>query len=158
MFDPPVSVPMRSFCASLAAAGVLVLLAAATPSLTGCDSGQTFFCESDDEYAFTDTTPDGAALGATVGPTSCVIVDYEGRRFDDQEVFDSGTGVALAADGVVDGFRRGLVGRRVGESFRIVVPPDLGYGPRERPGIPACTTLEFDVTVRDTAPRSACGL
>lgn len=161
---------MRLLAAPLVSAGLLALFAlAAAPTLTGCDSGSTFFCESDDEYAFEDTTPDSVAtFGATIGPGDCVITRYEGRLASDGTVFDRSreSGVALYVPGLVQGFQRGLLqgsggdqgrARRVGESFRVTIPPNLGYGARPQGSIPSCSTLEFDVTVLDTAPLSACG-
>lgn len=44
---------------------------------------------------------------------------------------------------LVEGLHRGLVGMRVGELRRVVVPKDLGYRGRKVPGVPPDATLEF---------------
>ena len=149
---------MRAPLGLLAPAALLLALSA--PGLVGCDSGgNRFTCESDDVFAVEDTTPDSVTtFGAEVGPAECVVVRYEGRLASDGSVFDASPegGTAFDVRGLIRGFQQGLVGRRVGESFRVTIPPSQGYGAGERPGIPSCSTLEFDVTVLDTAPPAAC--
>jgi hypothetical protein len=150
---------MRALLGLLAPAAVLAAVALAGPALTGCDSGSSFVCDSDDVYAFEDTTPvDAEVSDVTVGAGECVVVRYEGRLAEDGTVFDASPegGRALPVSGLIRGFQQGLVGRRVGESFRITVPPELGYGTTGTQTIPSCSTLEFDVTVLDTAPPAAC--
>lgn len=47
----------------------------------------------------------------------------------------------------IKGMDVGIVGMREGGERHIVVPPELGYGDQSLPGIPANSTLYFDVTV-----------
>lgn len=44
---------------------------------------------------------------------------------------------------LVEGLHRGLVGMKVGELRKIVVPKDLGYRGRKVPGVPPEAVLEF---------------
>lgn len=53
---------------------------------------------------------------------------------------------------LVEGLHRGLVGMRVGELRRIVVPKDLGYRGRKVPGVPPEATLEFLVELFAISP------
>ena len=108
----------------------LLLLLALT--VAACDS-------SEDDVARADST---------------VTVAYEGRLADGT-VFDRRSSASFSLQGVVPGFRDGIVGMRVGESRTFDVPPELGYGstPRyDREGnlvIPPNSTLTFDVTLLD---------
>lgn len=156
---------MRALFSLLLPAGLLALAALSAPALTGCDSGNRFVCESTDAFAVEDTTPDSVStFGATVEPGACVVVRYEGRLADGGDVFDASpaSGRALPVSGLIPGFQRAIVGRRVGQSFTTTIPPTLGYGAQARPAgpsgveIPSCSTLEFDVTILDTAAPAAC--
>ena len=48
---------------------------------------------------------------------------------------------------VVQGWTYGLDGLNVGSRVVLQIPPDLGYGAQEQPGIPANSTLYFVVDI-----------
>lgn len=152
---------MRSLFGTLTLLGVLALLAApAVPLLAGCDS-TPFVCNSGVEFEAVDTTPAGTPLGTTIQPDNCVIVAYEGRRKADGVIFQPRDTSKAFVGSFIRGFQAGIVGRRTGQSVRITIPPELGYGARDQSnasgtGIPPCTTLEFDVTILDTAAPLSC--
>ena len=154
---------MRLFFPSVATAGLVLALAfPLAPALSGCDSGDPVSCDTSGELVVVDTTPDDAEVGsARVTASDCVSLDYEGR-LPGGAAFDRGESTELFIAGTVRGFQEAVIGRRVGESVRVTIPPQLGYGSRRvEPGrlgveIPPCSTLEFDITVRDVAPPSAC--
>lgn len=92
--------------------------------------------------------------GAGVEYCDLVQVSYSGTLTTGAE-FDPG-GVLrpfyLGYGEVIPGFEQGIVGMRVGETRRLIVPPTLGYGAQEvrHPTtnallIPANSTLIFDV-------------
>jgi FKBP-type peptidyl-prolyl cis-trans isomerase len=47
--------------------------------------------------------------------------------------------------GIVKGMNQGVLGMRVGETRRIVVPPSLAYGERSNEKIPPNSTLTYEV-------------
>lgn len=158
---------MRALFGSFASLGLLALLVVpAASGLAGCDSGGDEGPSCTDPVAFDieDITPDSVDTGDQVADGACVSVSYVGRLAGGAE-FDRGTGLRFAVrqnGGVINGFWLGVRQQRVGETRRLTIPPSLGYLNREVTGadgevvIPACSVLEFEVTVDDILASSAC--
>ncbi|MFK7923644.1 MAG: FKBP-type peptidyl-prolyl cis-trans isomerase [Bacteroidia bacterium] len=91
--------------------------------------------------------------GATPKPGSNVVINYHGY-LTNGEVFDS----SFDKDGVVDfplnnlirGWQIGLTQVPTGSKVKLIVPPELAYGATARPGIPANSTLVFDIDLIST--------
>ncbi|MFT4110981.1 FKBP-type peptidyl-prolyl cis-trans isomerase [Propionicimonas sp.] len=103
-----------------------------------------------------------AGDGATVGSSDFVSVNYAGFLWSDGTQFDSsydsGQPAGFALGQVVDGWRYGLAGTKVGDRVVIVVPPDYGYGDEATDSIPAGSTLVFVVDVLSTTSVSTDAL
>ena len=89
--------------------------------------------------------------GQEVVTGDLVTVNYEGR-LEDGTVFDSSYErdepftVPLGQGQVIQGWEQGLIGMKVGEKRKLVIPPALGYGQAGAGGvIPPNATLIFEV-------------
>lgn len=82
------------------------------------------------------------------GPADTANVMYEGTLADGT-VFDSsyqrGEPVTFGVSEVIAGWTEALQLMHPGAEFRIVLPPEIAYGDRDIPGIPANSVLTFRV-------------
>jgi FKBP-type peptidyl-prolyl cis-trans isomerase len=89
--------------------------------------------------------------GSEVKSGDNILIHYlgtleNGQKFDSsydrKEPFEVQIGVGY----VIKGWDQGVVGMKVGGKRKLTIPPELGYGSREIPGvIPANSTLIFEV-------------
>jgi FKBP-type peptidyl-prolyl cis-trans isomerase len=93
-------------------------------------------------------TGEEAKAGATV------TVDYTGAVAATGVIFqsslDMGQPVSFSLDGVIEGWKEGIPGMKVGGKRRLLIPAVKAYGanPPQGSGIPANADLVFDVTLR----------
>jgi FKBP-type peptidyl-prolyl cis-trans isomerase FkpA len=126
--------------------------------LSACGGQQTVVAPASPVTTLQSTvlTP-GSGAAVSAGQTAVVqytgwlydaaAKDNKGKQFDSSRVsggrafkFPVGTG------SVIKGWDQGVVGMTIGESRRLVIPPDLAYGDRGAGGvIPPGATLVFDV-------------
>lgn len=96
--------------------------------------------------------------GESPTASDLALIDYTGRLADGT-VFDSTEGkqpVPMPVAGSIPGFSEGLQMMKKGATYRLRIPPELGYGAAGAGGvIPPNATLEFDVTLVDFVPLSA---
>lgn len=86
--------------------------------------------------------------GPEVQAGDTVTAHYVGVAWGTGQVFDSswsGQPATFPLAQVIPGWQQGLVGQKVGGRTLLIIPPDLGYGAQEIPGIPANSTLVFVV-------------
>lgn len=70
----------------------------------------------------------------------------DGKKFDSSRDHGQPMNVVVGQTPLVPGFTMGIVGMKLGEKRRIVIPPSLGYGEKGAGGvIPPNATLVFDL-------------
>lgn len=85
-------------------------------------------------------TPASPASKVTVHYTGWLV---DGTKFDSS--VDRGKTIEFALNGVIRGWTEGVGSMKVGGKRKLLIPGDLAYGPRGRPGIPPNGFLIFDV-------------
>ena len=146
-YDPPMT---RSLFAALLALGLGVpALAQDRPKI-----GETITTESGLVYKFTQ-------LGKGPQPQTgdLMVIHGIGTLTDGKEFWNTRTDGApyeytLGVDSVIRGFSEGMRHVREGDRIIITMKPELGYGARERTGIPANSTLIFDYEILAVKPLS----
>lgn len=94
---------------------------------------------------------DEAVAGQTV---SIHYTGYlaDGTKFDSSLDRGQPLTFVLGAGQMIPGFDEGVAGMRVGDKRRLILPPDLAYGPQGRPPlIPPNAELTFDVELMEIA-------
>ncbi|MHB2021344.1 MAG: FKBP-type peptidyl-prolyl cis-trans isomerase [Candidatus Xenobia bacterium] len=108
------------------------------------------------------TLPDGLKItdvtvgtGAEATPGKTVSCLYTGM-LTNGTVFDASSrhggtpfSFKLGTHQVIPGWDEGIAGMKVGGKRHLVIPPQLGYGPRSVGPIPPNSTLVFDVELLD---------
>lgn len=90
------------------------------------------------------------------GPTldDSVRVTYTGRLYNGEIFDESESDVTFPVSGLVPGFTQGLLMMKPGGTYRIIIPSDLGYGPRGTAGvIPGNAALDFTITLHEVVRR-----
>lgn len=94
----------------------------------------------------------GSGRGVKSGDT--VVINYlgtlkDGTKFDSS--YDRGQPfeTEIGTGQVIKGWDLGVVGMKVGGKRKLTIPPSLGYGQQAIPGIPANSTLIFEVELVD---------
>jgi len=89
--------------------------------------------------------------GEEVQPGDCVGALYYGTLASDGSKFDgnyeTGTPIEFPLTGVIPGWTEGIPGMKVGGVRRLIIPAEKAYGSSTREGIPANSTLIFEVEI-----------
>ena len=86
--------------------------------------------------------------GASPTDSDVTLVDYKGTLRGGKQ-FDANQRTPFPVTGVIPGFTEALKMMQVGGSYKICIPPALGYGPVASGPIPANSVLFFDVNLLD---------
>ncbi len=100
--------------------------------------------------------------GATVEAANTTTINYIGVSCSTGEIFDSswkdGAPLTTTLDAnasLIDGWKQGIPGMKVGGQRLLGIPPSLGYGSQQSGTIAPDETLWFVVEVEKTEPPSA---
>lgn len=77
----------------------------------------------------------------------------DGTKFDSS--VDRGQPAEFPVAGVIPGWTEALQMMKVGSKWKLVIPPELAYGPAGRPGIPPNSTLVFEVELLEIVKAGA---
>jgi FKBP-type peptidyl-prolyl cis-trans isomerase FkpA len=96
--------------------------------------------------------------GAHPTEADIAFVTYTGR-LENGTVFDSNEGqqpvpFPVAEGATIKGFSEGLKLMKKGGSYRLKIPPALGYGDKDMGQIPPNSTLDFDVKIVEVMPEA----
>jgi len=144
--EPPAPVPVSTETAAQPSAS-----ASARPTPTASAAPQPSPSPSPppaDQKVTSTTLKPGKGPGAKAGDK--VSVHYvgmltDGTKFDSSRDRNRPFDLTLGSGQVIKGWEQGLLGMKVGELRKLVIPPGLAYGDRGRPGIPANSTLVFEI-------------
>ena len=92
-----------------------------------------------------------AGSGAKPTASDIAVIDYKGALVSGKQ-FDAskpGHPVSLPVAAVVPGFSEALMLMPKGSTYRVWIPPQLGYGPEDHGPIPGNSVLVFDLTLED---------
>ncbi|ULR49470.1 FKBP-type peptidyl-prolyl cis-trans isomerase [Streptomyces deccanensis] len=99
-----------------------------------------------------------AGSGKTVAEGDYIQANYLGQIWSTAKVFDNSYDrktplvIQLSPQGIIDGWRYALTGKKAGSRVQMAVPPTWGYGTAGRPesGIKGTDTLVFVVDIQNT--------
>lgn len=89
-----------------------------------------------------------AGTGPSPTDADIVLIKYKGT-LKDGTVFDEQEQAPMPVAGVVPGFSEGLKKMQKGGQYKLVIPPEKGYGAETKGPIPGNSTLYFDVELLD---------
>jgi peptidylprolyl isomerase len=139
------------------ATGSAVAPVAGLPTVTlGKDGAPTITVPKGDPPAKLVAQPLIEGTGPAVKSGQKITVHYTGVLYETGKVFDSSwtkgqaTTFPIGTGGVIPGWDKSLVGRKVGSQMLLVIPPSDGYGDTgSGDTIPPGATLVFVVDILD---------
>jgi FKBP-type peptidyl-prolyl cis-trans isomerase len=77
-----------------------------------------------------------------------ILATYEGRLLNGQSFDKTGIQpVSLYTRSLIDGWREALLSMNIGDSARMIIPPNIGYKNQDLPKIPKNSILIFTIKI-----------
>lgn len=96
---------------------------------------------------------EGNGDGIHPSPRSIVTAHYTGRTIDGRQ-FDSSSGgapLAIRLCDLIEGWIIAMQQMCIGDKWEVYIPAEMGYGKYSQPGIPAGSTLIFEIELMGIA-------
>ena len=92
--------------------------------------------------------------GPSPQPGQTISVNYvgwlqNGKEFDSSYKRGTPAQFKVGVGGLIKGWDEGLLTMKKGGKRKLIIPGDLAYGPRGKPGIPPNETLTFEIELLD---------
>lgn len=87
--------------------------------------------------------------GETPELTDLIYINYKGRLLSTGQEFDSGENVTFRLNGLISGWQMILPNVKTGSKVTMFIPSRYAYGQQATGGIPANSTLIFDIELLD---------
>lgn len=135
-------------------------LAASAEGIQNIKTAEAFIANLKKENPEVKTTESGLVYlitkpgeGESITDGDQLIINYKGTHLDGT-VFDEGEDVPMATDGVIPGFREGLMLLQKGSKATLWIPGNLAYRGHGQPygGIGPMEMLVFEIEVKDVMP------
>ncbi|MBD0305349.1 MAG: FKBP-type peptidyl-prolyl cis-trans isomerase [Nitrospiraceae bacterium] len=128
--------------------GILIAILLSVPAFA--DTGQTVTTSSGLQYI---DLAEGTGRQAEIGDTATVHYTgwlADGTKFDSSLDRKEPFSFRVGSGQVIQGCDEGVSTIKIGGKRKLIIPPQLGYGPRGAGGvIPPNATLHFDVELLD---------
>ena len=86
--------------------------------------------------------------GPTIPIDARILVTYEGRLLNGQSFDKTGIEpVSLYTRTLIEGWREALLSMNIGDSARMIIPPNIGYKNQELGKIPKNSVLVFTIKI-----------
>ena len=97
------------------------------------------------ELEIIDTVVGGESAKEVKSKDDDIVINYTGALAKTGVIFDKGEEVEFELGGLIQGWKEGLIGMKVGGQRRLLIPADKAYGDLGKGSVPPNADLVFDI-------------